>query len=93
VVSFISCAKKLLVAGGLAVSLVGFAGAAAAEPNCWGDISGGSAHQPFSIGPADDAGCGDLQDTSDTSMSDINAAGSYPGGSSEVAASPWTTVP
>ena len=86
-------AKSLIAIGGLTASFIGFAGVAAAEPNCWGGISGGSAHQPFSNGPADAAGCDDLLDTSDTSMGDIAQAGSFPGSDAEVSASPWTKAP
>ena len=45
----ISCAKNLLIAGLMAVSLIGFAGVASAASSCWGKIPAGSAHQPFSM--------------------------------------------
>ena len=90
----LSHASKLLIAAGLvAGGLVGFAGMAAAGPTCWGWISGGWAHQAFTNGSADTAGCTHQQDWSDTSMPDLAEAGSFPGGSSEISASPWTQVP
>jgi hypothetical protein len=88
----ISLATKLLVTVTMMVSAIGFAGAATARPDCWGHIPGGSAHQPFSNGSAGNAGCGDLDDTSKTSMADIGSAGSWPGTSAGFAVSPWTKV-
>jgi hypothetical protein len=90
----ISYASKLLIAAGLvAGGLVGFSGTAEAGPTCWGWISGGWAHRPFTNSSSDTAGCTHQQDWSDTSMPDLAGAGSFPGGSSEISASPWTQVP
>jgi hypothetical protein len=86
----ISCAKKLLVACVTAFSLVGFAGVASAASDCWGQIPAGSAHQPFSHGPANDEGCGDHDDSSKTSMADIGAEGSWKGNNPAFAYSPQT---
>jgi len=91
----ISCAKKLLVAAVVAAGLIGFAGVASADSadlSCWGNIPAGSAHQPFSQGPATDEGCGNHDDTSKTSMADIGSAGSWPGNNPGYAYSPWTTA-
>ncbi|BBX01871.1 hypothetical protein [Mycolicibacterium moriokaense] len=85
-------ATRALVAGLFALSSVGFAGVAAAAPNCWGQVPSGSAHQPFSNGTAGNAGCGDTDDTSKTSMADIGSDGSWPGTSAAFAVSPWTKV-
>ena len=91
IVSYVS---KLLIAAGLtAGGLVGSAGVAVAGPTCWGWISGGYAHQPFTNGSSDTAGCTHQQDWSDTSMPDLAEGGSFPNGSSAVTASPWTQVP
>jgi hypothetical protein len=84
----ISCVKNLLIAGLMAVSLLGFAGVASAASSCWGKIPAGSAHQPFSHGPANDEGCGDHDDTSKTSMADMGAAGSWKGNNPAFAYSP-----
>jgi hypothetical protein len=79
-------AKTAVTAGALAVSLIGFggfAGIAAADPEaCWGGIGLGSDHQPFTVGSAANAGCTTSHDTSDTSTTDIQEAGSYPAGGS-----------
>jgi hypothetical protein len=83
VICVATTAKRLIAAGGLAFSLIGFgafAGTAAADPEaCQGEIGPGSDHQPFAVGPAADAACEFSHDTSDTSMTDIGAAGSWPG--------------
>jgi hypothetical protein len=78
-VRIVSLAKTLLVAGALAVSSLGFAGVATAEPACSGSVPSGSAHQPFPSGrgPSSSANCEDALDSSKTSMTDIAAAGSY----------------
>jgi len=90
----VSNAIKLLMGAAVLVGgMAGSAGVAAAGPTCWGWISGGYAHQPFTNGSSDTAGCTHQQDWSDTSMSDIGGAGSFPNGSSAVTASPWTQVP
>lgn len=86
----ISCAQKLLIAGLMAVSLISFAGVASAASSCWGKIPAGSAHQPFSKGPATDEGCGDHDDTSKTSMADMSSAGSWKDSNPAFAYSPWT---
>ena len=91
-VRIVSFANTLLVAGGLAVSSIGLAGLAAAEPACQGAVPTGSSHQTFSNGPASSASCTDALDESDTSMTDIAAAGSFPSGEAEFTYSPWTHV-
>jgi hypothetical protein len=103
VVRIVSFASTLLVAGGLAVSSIGFAGLAAAEPACQGGVPNASAHQLFpdptgGPGPASSGSCADAFDLSDTSMVDIAVAGSYPSGSSypngssALTSSSWTKV-
>lgn len=99
--------KKLVVAGGAALSLAGlgaFAGVASADPEtCWGGIGPGSDHPAWSVNGAANAGCVALQDASDTSMTDIatvgtwgmddiGAAGSYPGHAPGFAATPQTVA-
>ncbi len=86
----ISCAKVLVAAAGISVGVIGFAGPASAASNCWGNIPAGSAHQPFSHGPASDEGCGDHDDTSKTSMADMASAGSFKDNNPGFAYSPWT---
>ena len=80
----VTFANTLLVTGGLVVSLLGFAGSAAAEPACGGSIPEGSEHQlfPSGRGPSGSAACADALDSSDTSMTDIADAGSNPAGGS-----------
>jgi len=100
--------KKLVVTGGVALSLAGLgplAGVASGEPEtCWGGIGPGSDHQPFAVSGAADAGCVLVHDASDTSMTDIDelgtwdmldigAAGSYPGHAPAFRAVPQTMVP
>ncbi len=104
-ITIVSTATKITVAGSFAASTIGFgmfAGVSAADPeSCWGGIGPGSDHQPFSVGGAADAGCTEALDNSDMSMtdlpdvgtwgmSDIRAAGSYPGHNAAFTATPQT---
>jgi hypothetical protein len=89
--------KKIIAAASMAICAAGtgaFAGAAAADPeNCSGGIGPGSDHQPYEVGAAATAACVHEDDMSDTSMTDIDEAGSYPGHAAALTASPQTTVP
>lgn len=106
-IKVVSTATKISAAGSVVAGLIGFgafAGVAAADPeSCWGGIGPGSDHQAFSVGSAADAGCVEALDESDTSMSDlpdvgtwgmtdIGAAGSYPGHNAAFTATPQTKV-
>ena len=80
----VSLAQKLIGAGGLAVSLIGFgvfAGLAHADESCGGYIPGGEAHMPnfpeFRVPGTQAATCARADDTSDTSMNDIASIGSW----------------
>jgi hypothetical protein len=92
-VRIVSLANTLLVAGALAVSSLGFAGVATAEPVCSGSVPNGSAHKPFPSGrgPSSSANCEDALDSSKTSMTDIAAAGSYKVGSAVFTYAPQGT--
>jgi hypothetical protein len=94
VVRIVSFGSTLLVAGGVAAASVSFAGLAAAEPACQGGVPSGSSHQPFPAGrgPTGSGSCADALDSSDTSMTDIAAAGSYPNGSAVFTYSPQGTT-
>jgi hypothetical protein len=83
-VRIVSFAGTLLVTAALAVSSLVFAGLAAAAPVCNGAVPAASSHAlfPSGRGPASSADCEDDFDTSDTSMTDIGSAGSYPAASS-----------
>ncbi|MDT5153688.1 MAG: hypothetical protein QOI01_5421 [Mycobacterium sp.] len=91
-VKIVSFANVLLIAGGLTVSAIGFAGLAAAEPVCGGAVPSASSHKPFTNGSAGSASCADALDKSDTSMGDIASAGSYANGSAAFTYAPWMTA-
>ncbi len=99
---FATRTKRTLVAGGLALSLAGFgafAGVASADEGCyWDGIPGPGSTSTLwpewgQVVDPSEAACTAALDASDTSMTDIPAAGSYPGHSPAFAASPQTTVP
>lgn len=91
-VRIVSFASTLLVAGGLVVSSLGFAGVAAAAPTCSGSVPTPSSHTPFKNGPASSANCEDADDTGKTSMVKIAGAGSYTEGSATLTATPQKTT-
>jgi hypothetical protein len=80
----ITAMKKCLFAGGAVMSLIGsgaFAGLAAADTEtCHGDVPELGAHMPAyenRVPGGQDAGCSYLDDSSDTSMTDIGTIGTW----------------
>lgn len=91
-VRIVSFTGTLLVAGGLAVGSIGFAGVAAAKPICNGAVPAASSHKAFANGPASTADCEDADDTGTSSMVKIATAGSYAEGNAAFTASPQKTT-
>lgn len=91
-VRIVSSAGALVVAGGMAVGSLGFAGFAAAAPTCTGSVPAPTSHKTFANGPASATVCADAEDTGTSSMAKIAGAGSYSNGSSTFTATPQKTT-
>lgn len=94
--------RNILVAGGLALSLTGFgvsAGVASADEACnWDGIPGPGSTSTLwpeweQVVDPSESECSAALDASDTSMTDVSGAGSFPGHSAAFTATPQTKVP